>query len=483
MIQKTPYHVTIACLILLMGLASCHRESPNPPVNLLIIYPDQMRGQAMGFLGLEHVKTPHLDQFASQSLVLNQAVSNYPICSPTRASFMTGQYPQSHGVWSNCNSLSSPFNYELPTDAQCWSDVLKEKGYDTGYIGKWHLDNPRVPYIDVKNNQGRVKWNEWTPPDRRHGFDFWYAYGTYDYHNRPMYWSNEASRDFFHFVDQWGPEHETDLAIAYLKNKENKFRDANKPFALMVSMNPPHMPYNLVPEKYKSLYDQVPLDSLVQFPNIPDEGTKWGDYYRKNIKNYYAMISGVDDQLGRIMATLKLQGLEKNTLVLFASDHGNCLGIHDEISKNNHYEESMRIPFLIRWPEHLQPRIDDLLISTPDFAPTLLGLMGFHEDIPPGTDGTDYSNLFLTGDGERPNSQLFMSVNVGKEALGARGVRTHRYTLMIQKDLDKQDQVELFDNQKDPFQLNNLSEKQTEIRKTLTKELEGWLVKTKDPWL
>ena len=76
-----------------------------------------------------------------------------------------------------------------------------------------------------------------------------------------------------------------------------------------------------------------------------------------------------------------------------------------------------------------------------------------------------------------------MSVNVGKEALGARGVRTHRYTLMIQKDLDKQDQVELFDNQKDPFQLNNLSEKQIEIRKTLTKELEGWLVKTKDPWL
>ena len=79
-------------------------------VNLLIIYPDQMRGQAMGFLGLEYVKTPHLDKFAAQSLVLNQAVSNYPLCSPTRASFMTGQYPQTHGVWSNCNSLSSPFN-------------------------------------------------------------------------------------------------------------------------------------------------------------------------------------------------------------------------------------------------------------------------------------------------------------------------------------------------------------------------------------
>ena len=84
--------------------------------------------------------------------------------------------------------------------------------------------------------------------------------------------------------------------------------------------------------------------------------------------------------------------------LLFTSDHGNCLGIHDKISKNNHYEESMRVPFLIRWPEHIQPRIDDLLISTPDFAPTLLGLMGFDEDIPPETDGIDYSSLFLTGD-------------------------------------------------------------------------------------
>ena len=86
---------------------------------------------------------------------------------------------------------------------------------------------------------------------------------------------------------------------------------------------------------------------------------------------------------------------------------------------------------MIRWPEHIQPRIDDIFISTPDFAPTLLRLMGFHEDIFSEMDGIDYSNLFLTGDGERPNSQFYMSVNVGKEAFGGRGLRTHRYTLII----------------------------------------------------
>ena len=103
MIQRIPYYVSIAILFLFIGGKSCHWDSPNIPVNLVIVYPDQMRGQAMGFLGLEYVKTPHLDKFADQSLVLNQAVSNYPLCSPTRASFMTGQYPQTHGVWSNCN--------------------------------------------------------------------------------------------------------------------------------------------------------------------------------------------------------------------------------------------------------------------------------------------------------------------------------------------------------------------------------------------
>jgi hypothetical protein len=206
----------------------------------------------------------------------------------------------------------------------------------------------------------------------------------------------------------------------------------------------------------------------------------WFDKYQNRIedaKKERVVFSDLNTELRIISSMIE------NRRAAFLFDIQIINSLIQNSTKNNHYEESMRIPFLIRWPEHIQPRIDDLLISTPDFAPTLLGLMGFHEDIPPGTDGTDYSNLFLTGDGERPNSQLFMSVNVGKEALGARGVRTHRYTLMIQKNLDKQDQVELFDNQKDPFQLNNLSEKQTEIRKTLTKELEGWLVKTKDSWL
>ena len=474
----------IFSLLTLLHLGGCGEDKAviQSPVNLVIVYPDQMRGQAMGFMQQEPVLTPHLDRFASQALVLTDAISNYPICSPTRASLMTGKYAQEHGVWSNCNSISAPFGYELKENARTWSDVLDDKGYSLGYIGKWHLDNPYEPYIDCSNNEGAVKWNEWNSPSRRHGFDFWYAYGTYDQHNRPLYWTDSAARESFQYVDQWGPEHEADIAINYLKNKDEKYRDPDQPFALMISMNPPHMPYAMVPDKYRARYADIPLDSLTQSPNIPAAGTRWGDYYRKNISNYYAMITGVDEQFGRILGALKEAGLEDNTIVLFASDHGNCLGIHNKISKNNHYEESVNVPFLVRWPGNIAARADNLLLSTPDIYPTLLGLMGFNEDIPGDVSGTNYASLFLTGEGERASSQLYMSVPPGKEDMGRRGVRTNQYTLMINHD-GEADEVELYDNVADPYQLTNLVETRKDLVDELRHELKYWLEKTNDPWI
>ena len=119
-------------------------------------------------------------------------------------------------------------------------------------------------------------------------------------------------------------------------------------------MNPPHMPYKLVPQKYVDVYKDKSLEELSGRPNIPAADTKMGKLYRNNIRHYYAMITGVDEQFGRILDALKQQGLEEDTIVVFTSDHGNCLGIHNQIAKNNRYEESMRVPFLIRYPECVQ---------------------------------------------------------------------------------------------------------------------------------
>ncbi len=468
-------------LIVLCPLVSCTEKEQTP--NLLIVFPDQMRGQAMGFVGEEPVITPNLDKFASNGLVFNQAVSNYPVCSPFRGMLMTGMYPVKNKVLSNCTNLVPPDN-ELQKSDITWSDILSKKGYSLGYIGKWHLERPYEPYIDCTNNKGKVKWNEWTPPDRRHGFDFWYAYNTYDYHMHPLYWNTTEKRNDFHYVDQWGPEHEADMVIQYIRNEDMKFRKKGKPFALVVSMNPPHMPYNAVPQKFKDIYKDADTSLLFNRPDIPPANTKWGKYYRKNIRNYYAMITGVDEQFGRILNALKKQGLDKNTIVLFTSDHGNCLGIHDMISKNNHYEESMRIPFIIKWPGKISPGKTELLISNPDIYPTLLDLMGMKKDIPKTVEGTSFAENIKNGAGNEPSSQMYIWMKPGHPESGRRGIRTKQYTLVIDKTPDAKAEIILHDNQADPYQVINIAREHPEIVKELTKnELIPWLKKTKDPFL
>jgi arylsulfatase A-like enzyme len=463
---------------------SCSNTPPPKPPNLLIVFPDQMRAHAQGFMGEDPVITPVLDRFADESLVMTQAVSNYPVCSPFRAMLLTGKYPHANGVLANCNTNGTIHGYELRTDERCWSDILKEQGYDLGYIGKWHLDGPRKPYVECYNNREDFAWNEWCPPERRHGFDFWYAYGTYDQHMNPMYWSTDAGRGEAHWVEQWGPEHEADQAIRYIRNEGGTYRDSTKPFALVVSMNPPHMPYNQVPENYREFYQGKTLEDLCNRPNIPPAGTRWGDYYRQHILNYLAMTTGVDAQFGRILEALKSQSLEEDTVVLFTSDHGNCLGIHDQISKNNHYEEAMRVPFLLRWPGRIRPRRDELLFASPDIYPTLLDLLGFSRHIPTQVEGTSHAALFLNGKGPRPSSQPYIWIPYGQPAWGRRGVRTRQHTLMLSRMPDQPDEIMLHDNLADHYQLVNLAGDAKEIVSRLRDdELIPWLQKTKDPWL
>ena len=174
-----------------------------------------------------------------------------------------------------------------------------------------------------------------------------------------MYWDTTAPRDSFYYVNQWGPAYEADKAIEYIQTqKENKH-----PFALVVSMNPPHTGYELVPDKYKALYKDIDVEALCAHrPDIPAKGTEMGNYFRNNIRNYYACITGVDEQVGRIIETLKSNGLFENTIIVFTSDHGICMGAHNNAGKDIFYEESMRIPMIISWPAKIKPRKDDHLM-------------------------------------------------------------------------------------------------------------------------
>lgn len=471
---------------LLPGISGCAGDkSPPHRPNLLFVFPDQMRGQAMGFMGEDPAITPNLDWFSTEGVVFTQAVSNYPVCSPYRGMMLTGLYPHSNGVLANCNTNGAENGYELPADARCWSDVLHENDYSLGYIGKWHLDSPHRPYVDTANNSEEFAWNEWTPPERRHGFDFWYAYGTYDNHDHPEYWTTDAPRSERTVVDQWSPEHEADMAIRFIRNEDGGFREDGKPWALVVSMNPPHMPYQRVPERYLEMYGDATSEELINRANVKlDENTSGAQLARRHMKNYLAQVTGVDDQFGRILVALKEAGLEEDTIVVFTSDHGNCLGSHDQVSKNVHYEESMRVPFIIRWTGTIEPRHDDLLVSTPDIYPTLLELMGMESQIPEEVQGSSRAPLILTGEGNRPTSQLYIWIPYGEPALGRRGVRTHRFTLSIEKTAEGVTSTFLHDNVQDPYQLENIAEERPEVvQRLVEEELHPWLRKTGDPWL
>ncbi len=467
------------------GLAA--GEATKPP-NLLFVFPDQMRLHTMGFMDADPCLTPVLDRFARESLVLTDAVSTHPVCSPYRASLMTGKYPTATGVPYNCTSETGRFGNQLRAEDRCISDVLSDAGYSLGYIGKWHLDAPHKPYVDTANNRREPAWNEYCPPERRHGFGFWYAYGTYDNHFAPEYWVNGAPRDKRKRVEEWSPRHETDVAIRYLKNEGGAYRDEDEPFALFVAFNPPHTPYQLVPEEYVARYGGKSPEDLLNRPNVPlDSDSEVVRRSKAHIKNYLAMVTGVDEQFGRLLEAVDNLGLADDTIVVFTSDHGNCIGSHDHWTKDKFWEESFRVPFLIRWPEHIPARRDRLLLAPADIAPTLLGLMGLGARIPEAVQGANYAGLFRGEAGPRPTSALYMCMPYPARpdiGWGERGVRTATHTMVVKKMPDTPAQKWLFDNARDPYQLENLAEKEIDLMARLAHdELVPWLEKVGDPWL
>ena len=466
-------------IFLFFSLAATAQQ--NKP-NLVFIMADQWRGDAVGYNGTEPVQTPNLDKLSGQGITFNNAISSHPVCSPARAMLMTGMYPHKNGVTSNCNSATAPYGVEMAADARCWSDVLKDKGYDLAYIGKWHLDSPHKPYVDTYNNKGEVAWNEWCPPDRRHGFRHWIAYGTYDYHLKPMYWTADAPRDSFYYVNQWGPEYEADEAIKYI-NLKNGLRPADKPFAMVVSMNPPHTGYELVPERYKKIYKDIDVEKLAaQFHNIPPKGTEMGDYFRKNIQNYYACMTSVDENVGRIVDALKQNGLFENTILVFTSDHGIQMGAHNEAGKNVFYEESMRIPMIVTYPDKLKPRTSNLNIAFADLYPTLLSLMGFQKAIPDEVQTSDLSKMLINSKAEKSVTQPYYFVDFKNHKTGYRGLRTMQHTFVVHATDGKLDKLMLFDRKTDPFQLKNIAEQNPKKIKQFKKQHSNWLRKTEDPF-
>ena len=379
-------------------------------------------------------------------------------------------YPNESGVPLNCNS-ARPIS-SLREDRECISDVFSGAGYDCAYFGKLHTDyptknNPQKPgeYVEKR----LPAWDAYTPKERRHGFNYWYSYGTFDVHKNPHYWDTDGIR---HDPHEWSPLHEAKEVVKYLRN-ENGVRNPEKPFFIMVGMNPPHVPcqsLNDVMEEDYNLYKDMSKEELLIRPNADRSMDKaaWTPYY-------FAAVSGV----------------------IFASDHGETMcsqGVQD--SKNSPYAEAMNVPFIVRYPGHISPHTDDLLLSTPDIMPTMIGLAGLADRMPADLHGKDYSALFINPEAkvERPAGALYIQnldgeKNADKEVLSyfpsARGFKTHDYTIALYVDKKTRSLTKalLFHDSEDPYQMNNLPlEQNSEIVKKLCREMATVLKDINDPW-
>ena len=465
-------------------------ENQSQP-NLLFIFPDQFRNAAIGSNNQDPVKTPNIDELAGEGMIVSNAISSYPLCSPYRGMLMTGLLPYHNTVLTNSNSQRHQFDNNWQKDDISFSDVLVKNGYDAGYVGKLHLRSPAP--IEGKDS---VIWDAYQPKELRHGFNFWYAYGTFDQHNTPHYWINDAKEDEVTEIKEWSAKHEADVIIDYLKNPSTTTRSKDKPFALFWSVNPPHPPYQYVPEEYLKDYKDKSLKDLLVRGNVDletdakdlafHEGATRGrtNLAKEHVAEYFAMVTGVDEQIGRVLKTLKEEGLYDNTIVVITSDHGEMMGSHGLMSKNVWYEESINVPFIIRWPERLKAgQKSDLLISPTDIMPTILNMMGATKGMPSNLDGKDLSGLILDNKGDEPQSVMYYFIEEGQPASGHRGLRTKRYTYVITLDRKDVEREILYDNKEDPYQLKNIAASATAIKNELHQELLKQLKSKKDPWL
>jgi len=410
-------------------------------------------------MGTSHnpvIQTPHLDRLAGDGLVLDQMYSSCPICSPYRGQLMTGRYSHCNGVMDNEYLLFSGQTY-LP-------EAFGRAGYKTGYVGKWHLGQP--PYTE----------------DIRYGFDYIAAYNCkHDYYNA-VYHENETGPTE---MDRWAPEVETDLAIRFMD-------EAESPFLLVLSWGPPHWPYDQYPEKY-DIYDPEGIDLP---PNVPGQ---MASFAREEIADYYGNVTGLDAQVGRIVSAMDHLGITDNTILIFTSDYGDHLSSHGygkpmdrwmhhsfRASKATPYEESIHVPFVVRWPAHIPSGVrSDAIVSSVDLMPTLLQLCEI--DLPDGMQGVDQSHHFLGKDGPVSDSVYLQVLGPGWPHRGKwvgfwRGVRTDRW-VYARWHGDEYAPL-LFDRENDRFEMNNLAgdPEYRDIQGKLESRLKQWMIDLGGPF-
>jgi arylsulfatase A-like enzyme len=458
-IRKSQTFFPVLMALLLLAV-SCRQASRKPP-NLLFVFSDQHTYDFLGCYGNDQVISPNIDRLAEKGLRFNHCISSSPTCTPYRSMLMTGKHTLHNGGFVNDRPL-------IPGHGKKFAEVLRDAGYSTAYVGKWHL-------------YGGDRDRPIPPGEMRYGFDELFLTNNCHVDFRPgkcFYWNEAEEKEYF---DEWEVYGQTRQALAYLDEQ----KDADRPFALFVSWHPPHDWGKFRGEDGEMHYRYGSLDELMAY-YVRDSirvrpGMENTADLRRMYHGHFAMITGVDKAFGWLMDKLEEIGAEDNTLVVFTSDHGDMLEFAGAtVPKQYPHDYSLRVPYIMRWPGKIKAdQTTDLLFGTMDIMPTVLGLMD-HE-VPAECQGKNLAASILRGDEDAVDYVPIWSYYRNSY----KGVITKDWTYSMVKDVEEAPlHSVLFDRKNDPYQLNNLFESpdHKEVKDELREMTAEWMEKYEDPY-
>jgi arylsulfatase A-like enzyme len=431
--------------------------------NIVFILSDDQGSWAMGCAGNYEIRTPNLDLLAAQGMRFENFFCTSPVCSPARASLLTGRIPSQHGVHDWIRKGSAGEFGERPIEYLAgqlsYTEILAANGYNCGISGKWHLGYSIKP---------------------QKGFSHWYVHqlGGSEYYGAPMIKDGEMIRETRYITDVI-----TDDALDFI----NERKKDNEPFYLSVHYTAPHHPWiDNHPKEIVALYDDCPFETCPQRDIHP-----WMNYneefmknVNENLKGYFAAVTAMDINIGRIIDSLKAAGLRDNTLICFMSDNGFNCGHHGIWGKGNGtfplnmYDSSVKVPAIFSHPQRIpEGVICDELLSGYDFMPTLLDYVGLKNPEADKLPGRSFLPVLLGLNAKsRENVVIYDEYGPVRMVRSKEWKYVHRYPYGPN---------ELYDLVNDPGEYYNLiaDESKRDVIFEMKAQMEDWFVQYVDPIL
>jgi arylsulfatase A-like enzyme len=409
------------------------RATNARPPNLVFILTDNQGAWTLGCYGNPDIRTPHIDRLASEGIRFTRALSSNPVCSPTRATFLTGLLPSQHGVHSFLDPkfMMGPEAYNTLREFTSLGEVLKDAGYVCGLSGKWHLGANLTP------SEGFSFWI--TKPDGH----------TNEFYNQDVIENGQLRKEAGYTTDLW-----TRKGIEFIEQNQDR------PFFLFLAYNGPYALGNLMRNRSKNRhtdyyegkhFQSFPVDGMHpwQFANKPFHNTQVA------MERTACEVSGVDDGVGEVLATLQRLGLDDDTIVVYAADQGwmggqnGMWGMGDHFRPTGAHELMMQIPLIFRHRGKIAAgQTNDLLVSNYDFLRTMLGYLGLSEKMPtqPKSPGRDFSPV-LRGKAIEWDNVIFYEMET------CRAIRDEGWKYVARHPSGPQ---ELYDMRRDPRERFNL---------------------------